>query len=334
MDAPRSWYYAEREQTFGPVPDSAVKALIQQSVIVQTTWMLAEGSENWIPAHESPFTEYFQADPVQSAAAAKIELPSLPTDILSVTASQEKVRNEIGWNKIAQNVVTLVLKCLLVAAESLITAVLNFARRLKNFSYHRQGRALIQSGWNGRKIAVIVVGSIVALWLLINLIFIPIDLYEHRRGNPAKAIYPIIGEPANDLLSRFDHTSDDIEPANDGLSKVVLFDSEYKHATIVYLLSDKVVAFDYRPMRDNLSPAEKQLECTQKAADSTAGFIRSDYRDLESIKSNGDEFRDRFGDPILFLTAADGSLVVSSEAVKDKMGIQSIRIRSPGPTSR
>ena len=65
MNETRPWFYADHDQTFGPVDALEIEQLIQQAVITPSTWMLAEGSENWMLAKDSPFAAQLENAPSQ-----------------------------------------------------------------------------------------------------------------------------------------------------------------------------------------------------------------------------------------------------------------------------
>ena len=104
MNETHTWFYADGDQTFGPVDAPEIERLIQQAVISSSTWMLAEGSENWMLAKDSPFAAYLgnapsHPDPQDQGpanAVATLVQPDLsshiedeqPSERLSVKLSQ------------------------------------------------------------------------------------------------------------------------------------------------------------------------------------------------------------------------------------------------------
>ncbi len=89
MTETHAWFYADRNQTFGPVDAQEIEGLIRQSVISSSTWMLAEGSENWLLATDSPFAAHLvnilprPEPPNQSpagSAADLVQVDSPPSD--------------------------------------------------------------------------------------------------------------------------------------------------------------------------------------------------------------------------------------------------------------
>ena len=180
--------------------------------------------------------------------------------------------------------------------------------------------------WRRRKVVIITAAVLVGILLIVALIANKMERYESRRGNPANAIYPIIGESEEDFLLRFKETKGNVEPDKNGLSKVLLYRPGTNEGTFVYLLDKRVVAFRIEPLPAYMDAREKQRTCTLEHSQTVEGYIRGDYHDLETIKSEGNSFKDRFGNAIWFLPFPNGSLLVFARQVADQLGLQSIKI--------
>ena len=79
MNEIRTWFYADGEQTVGPVDAAEIEHLIRESAVAPSTWMLAEGTDDWVLAQDSPFAAHLGSASSQQGPPDQTTVDSAPT---------------------------------------------------------------------------------------------------------------------------------------------------------------------------------------------------------------------------------------------------------------
>ncbi|MBE2282864.1 MAG: NPCBM/NEW2 domain-containing protein [Prosthecobacter sp.] len=74
-----SWFYSDRQQTFGPVSTEELAILVQQGQVSRKYMLMPEGGAEWMPVHASPFAEHLPqvAVTVQMTPPAAVKAPQI-----------------------------------------------------------------------------------------------------------------------------------------------------------------------------------------------------------------------------------------------------------------